>query len=110
MTKYFFALAIALFSLSASPAFATDFESAKTSGQVGERADGYIGAVASNPSAEILDLIDSINRQRREEYQKVAAKNGQSLDVVEKLAATKLKERLPGGQYYMDAGGSWKQK
>lgn len=110
MMKRLSATAFVFFCLIGSLAFAAGLDEAKASGQVGERADGYIGAVASNPSAEIIALVDSVNRQRKEKYQSIAVKNGQSLDVVEKLAASKLKERLSNGQFYMDAGGGWKKK
>lgn len=102
----------ALLSLAAVafPAYAIDFESAKAQGLVGERPDGYIGAVPSSPSAEVVSLVDSVNRQRKTIYQKTAAENGQTLPIAEKLAGEKLKARLGKGQYYLDAGGNWKQK
>lgn len=108
--KRIFALAALTLSLAAFPAFAIDLDSAKAQGLVGERADGYIGAVTSAPSAEVVSLIDSINRQRKTVYQQTAAGNGQTLSVVEKLAADKLKARLASGQFYMDGSGSWKKK
>lgn len=109
--KHKLAVLAMAFSLLAAPAFAISLDEARASGQVGERPDGYIGAVSSAPSADVIKLVDSTNRQRKAEYQKLAAQNGQSVTVIEKLSAEKLKnERLKPGQYYMDAGGGWKKK
>lgn len=96
--------------LVALPAYAASLDSAKAQGLVGERLDGYIGAVAASPSQDVRQLVDEINRARKAEYAKIAAKNGQPVSVVEKLAAKKLIERTGGGQYYMDGSGNWVRK
>lgn len=108
--KRMIALMTVTLSLAAMPAWAISLDDARSQGLVGERADGYIGAVTSAPSAEVVSLVDSVNRQRKVEYQKVAAQNGQTVAIVEKLAGDKLRARLGGGQFYMDASGSWKRK
>lgn len=108
--KRLFALVTVLLTVMAIPAFAASLDDAKAQGLVGERIDGYVGAVASNPSGEISSLVSSINAARKAEYAKIAAKNGQPVSVVEKLAAAKLIERLGAGQYYTDKGGNWIRK
>lgn len=104
------ALFTLLFSCLCMPAFAISLDDAKAKGLVGERLDGYIGAVSSSPDAETAALVNNINRKRKEEYQKIAAKNGQPLAVVEKLAAGKLIERVQSGMYHMTPAGSWAQR
>lgn len=53
-----------------SPAYALDLSSAKSSGLVGETQNGYIGAV--KPSAEVNQLVSSVNSKRRTHYQKIS--------------------------------------
>jgi uncharacterized protein len=108
--KRIFGLFAVLCTLIAMPAFAMSLDSAKNQGLVGERLDGYIGAVSSAPNAETLSLVATINSARKDEYEKIAKRNGQPVSVVEKLAAAKLIERLDNGQYYMDKGGNWNRK
>lgn len=108
--KRIFALVTVLLSIVAAPAFALSLDAAKAQGLVGERADGYIGSVSSNPSSDVVRLIGTINEARKAEYAKIAARNGQPVAVVEKLAAAKLIERLGGGQYYTNASGTWVKK
>jgi len=105
--KKLFALT-ALFTLLASAAFAMSLDEGRAKGLVGERLDGYLGTVSSNADAQAL--ADDINAKRKAAYKKVAAKNGQPISVVEKLAAKKLIEKVKSGQYYMDASGNWKKK
>lgn len=108
MIKRSLAIATLLMTTMVFPAFAASLDAAKAQGLVGERTDGYIGAVAGG--GEAASVVDEINRLRRQEYEKIAANNGQSISVVEKLAAQKLLSRVQPGQYYMDASGSWKKK
>lgn len=108
--KRIFALAAILFSAIAAPALALDLDGAKAQGLVGERPDGYVGAVSSNPSGEVATLVSSVNTARKQQYTSIATKNAQPLTVVEKLAAEKLIQRLGSGQYYMDKGGNWVKK
>ena len=108
--KRLFAFLTVLLTVMAVPAWAISLDDAKAQGLVGERLDGYIGAVASNPAPEVASLVSTINAARKSEYAKIAARNGQPVSVVEKLAAAKLIERTGGGQYYMDKSGNWKKK
>jgi len=108
--KRILALVTVLLSIMAVPAYAVSLDAAKAQGLVGERLDGYIGTVSSSPSGEVTSLVSSINTARKAEYAKIAAKNGQPVSVVEKLAAAKLIERLNSGQYFMDKSGNWVKK
>lgn len=96
--------------LIAAPAFALDFQSAKSQGLVGETISGYIAPVGST-SAEVSAVVADVNAKRKAEYQRISAGNGQPLNVVEKLAAEKIiEQRLGAGDYYQDASGAWKRK
>ena len=58
--------------LMAQPAYSVDLQTAKSKGLVGETQSGYLSAVKS-PSAETKALIESVNLQRKEKYQEIAA-------------------------------------
>jgi uncharacterized protein YdbL (DUF1318 family) len=94
--------------LAVLPVHAIDLQTAKDQGLVGETPGGYLEAVVS-PSPDIKALVDSINSQRREKYQEIAARNNTSLQAVELLAGKKAIEKSSPGSY-IKLGGSWKQK
>jgi len=104
-------LALVLASVLASaPARALDLDSAKAAGLVGERLDGYVGAVAKDASQEVRALVERINRGRRDAYAEIARKHGVEVKAVAAESGVKLVQRAPSGQYVMDATGRWKQK
>lgn len=90
-------------------AHALSLEEAKTKGWIGERRDGYVGAIDGAP-AEAAALVAQINDERRAVYTDVADKNGVPLPQVEALAGQKLINRATPGTYVMDAAGRWVQK
>ena len=102
--------AFAAAALLAYSAAAIDISQAKQQGLVGERTDGYLGAVQSSPGAEVEGLIESINRLRKAEYERIAKQNGQSVQVVESLAAQKALQQTRPGHYVMNASGEWVKK
>lgn len=104
MKKWLFVVA----ALAAFPAFALDLQSARTSGQVGEKRDGYVAPIAK--SADVSSLVAEVNAKRRAEYERISKENGQPVDVVGKLAAEQIISGLPAGAKYMDASGSWKTR
>lgn len=89
-------------------ASALTLDEAKAQGLVGERPTGYLGAVKSG--SEVNGLVDSINSQRRAEYERIAKQNGQSREAVEAVAAQKAYELTRPGYYLQGADGSWKTK
>jgi uncharacterized protein len=92
------------------PAAAIDLDAAKGKGLVGEKADGFLGIVSANPSAEVKALAGSVNAQRRAKYEEIARKNGTAVDAVAALAGQKLVDRAPAGQWVTDAAGNWHRK
>lgn len=108
MKNRFFTPILAAAMLFALPAFALDLQQARSQGLVGETLTGYVAAVKG--SADVDALVADINAQRRAEYGRIAAANGQSADVVGKLASEQIINGLPSGAYYKGADGSWKRR
>jgi hypothetical protein len=96
--------------LFAGPAFALSLNEAKAEGLVGEKIDGFVGTVVADPSAEVRELVEQVNRQRRQKYDEVAKQRGVPLDAVAKITGEKQLERTPAGQYVAGADGRWRQK
>lgn len=90
--------------------WALELGDAKQRGLVGERANGYIAAVSGNPDPAVSSLVNKINQARKEEYQRIAQKNGSPLSVVEKIAAKKAIEKTPAGQFVQRENGTWVKK
>ncbi len=105
------ALRTALFSilfLFATAAHAIDLDSAKRQGLVGERADGYLGIVVADPSAEVKTLVDEVNGKRRARYEQIASSNNIDLADVEARAGQKAIEKTASGGWVFQA--RWAQK
>ncbi len=101
-------LALLLTASFADSSWAIGLRDAKASGLVGERGDGYLGAVGA-ASAEVRQLIRSVNSKRKSFYQSTAAKTGASLASVESRAGVRAVEKTPKGQFIM-SGGRWVKK
>ena len=96
--------------LFAAPALALSLNEAKAQGLVGERVDGFVGIVVADPPAAVRELVEQVNRQRREKYGEVAEQRGVPLDAVAKITGEKQLERTPAGQYVAGADGQWRRK
>ena len=84
-SKLFYSL-MAVFALSiASSANALDLQTARAQGVIVEQPDGYVRVAIS--SAEAQKLAGEVNAGRKAEYEKISKANGQSVDVVAKVAA-----------------------
>jgi hypothetical protein len=100
--------AVILWTAVASSAFALSLAEAKTKGLVGEKSNGYLGAV--NPSnAEAQALIEDINQKRRKAYEDIAKRNGTSIQGVETLAGEKAMQNTKPGNFVEGPGG-WVKK
>lgn len=91
----------------AAPAYALDLDTAKDNGWVGERYTGYLGVVEAK--AGVKALVDEINAKRTERFKELAAKNGISLQEVEKIAGKKVIEKTRAG-HLIDLGNGWLAK
>ena len=90
------------------PAFALSLDEALAAGLVGEMPNGYVGIVRDGGG--VRALVDRVNAQRRQEYQRVAASAGAPLAAVEQRAGQQLIARLPAGHHYMTPAGAWARK
>jgi len=82
---------------------------AKQQGLVGERPDGLVAVVADATPA-VRALVEEVNAERMAEYREIAADTDSPLQAVQARAGRQIIERLPAGQYFMDAAGRWRQK
>jgi uncharacterized protein YdbL (DUF1318 family) len=89
-------------------AFALDLQTAKGQGLVGETLTGYLAPVQGGNN-EAAQLVQSINAQRKQEYEKIAQRNNTPLQAVEQLAGKQALEKTPAGQFIL-VGGGWKKK
>ncbi len=108
MKLKFLTIFAVLGALIAFPAFALDLHQARTSGMVGEKLDGYAAALKASP--EVNALVESVNTKRRQEYARISKQNGQTVDVVAKLAAVQIINGLEPGSPYQGADGNWKTR
>ncbi|MBL4629670.1 MAG: YdbL family protein [Paraglaciecola sp.] len=97
--------------LFSSLAFAMSLDDAKQQGLVGEKNNGYLGIVSlqKNVQNDTQSLVNDINAKRKAVYIKLAAKNGITLQQVEKLAADKAYKKTSSGHYLFRAG-KWVKK
>ncbi|NDF12412.1 MAG: DUF1318 domain-containing protein [Proteobacteria bacterium] len=105
--KRILALAILLTTF-AFPAFALDLHTARSSGLVGEKSDGYAAVIGNSSDAQAL--VNEVNGKRQQEYARISKQNGQPVDVVAKLAAVEIIKNLPAGSKYQGSDGSWKTR
>jgi uncharacterized protein YdbL (DUF1318 family) len=103
------ALVLALTLATAAHA-ASELDTAKAAGQVGERPDGYVGLVAADAPETVKQLVSSVNQGRREKYTEIATRNSAPVEAVAARAGAKLIERAAPGEYVMDAEGRWVRK
>ncbi|MGH6719740.1 MAG: YdbL family protein [Alphaproteobacteria bacterium] len=82
-------------------------DGAKAAGLVGERPDGLVGVVDPGAGADVVGLVDAVNRQRLAHYAEIAAANASTVEQVQAVAGAQLIERTPSGLYVMDASGRW---
>ncbi len=89
---------------------AADLAQAKRDGLLGERIDGFVGVVQADAPAEIRALAEEINAKRRQEYARIAEREGVSVQAVAQLAGEKLIARAGPGEWVVGADGRWRQK
>lgn len=86
--------------------WALDVDEVRSQGLAGEKANGYLGVIVDQP--QVVELVKSVNIQRRARYNELATKRGTSLENIEKLAGEKLIEKAKSHQYYyQNKHGHW---
>ncbi|MGB7654023.1 MAG: YdbL family protein [Novosphingobium sp.] len=90
---------------SANPAL----EAARSSGQVGEQTDGYLGFPAT-PSDEVRRTADTVNIKRRKIYVERAQANGSTVEDYAFTTSCQLIARTKVGEKYQAPDGSWRTR
>jgi len=108
VTNVFLALLISMMAMSV--AVASPLAQPKADGLIGEQANGYIGLVQQNVSADIKRLVNDVNAKRKAGYQRIAKKQGTSLAEVERVGGNTAIEKTLRGNYIRDASGTWRKK
>ena len=98
--------------MGSAPAAAQSFPlvaSARASGVVGERIDGYLG-FAAPPSRSLRSQVDAVNIRRRSLYISLARRRSVTPQDVGIAAACQLMQRVAVGEAYMLADGVWRRR
>lgn len=86
------------------------YQSARASGLVGEKADGYLGFVSA-PSPAIRALVEDINIKRKAAYSKESLANGATVEEMALRNGCRLiGERTVTGERYQTPNGTWKTR
>lgn len=111
--KYLMLKVCAIFMLSClclSPVFATSLQDAKAQGLVGESNDGYLGYVVKAVSPDIIELVKTVNAQRKAKFASTASNNGIDIAAVAKRFNQRAIEKTLTGNFYQDNTGRWQKK
>lgn len=103
-------LATSPLSFLARTALAQDLAQAKRDGLLGERIDGFLGVVRADAPGDVRALAEEINAKRRQEYARIAEREGVPVEAVAQLAGEKLIARAGPGEWVVGADGQWRQK
>ena len=84
----------------------------KVMGLIGERYDGYLGAVVPDVDDKIRGVIDTVNVQRRKKYESIAAQiSGASVADIEKQGGRAMMKRERSGFFIMsETEQGWRKK
>ena len=106
--KKLFAVMSVMITMAAAPVSALELQEARAQGAVGETQAGYVAKITGGE--DVATLVADVNLKRRAEYERISAENRQSVDVVAKIAASKIIAGLPQGAKYKDNKGKWAAK
>ena len=82
----------------------------RTSGHVGEQADGYLGLVDTAPG-DVRAQMEQVNIQRRAAYTTLASQRNATIEEVAAATACQLfATRVGPGQYYRLPDGVWRRR
>ncbi|WP_174293087.1 YdbL family protein [Sphingomonas bacterium] len=102
-------LAIAGIAVGASAQRDPSYAAARSSGEVGEQPDGYLGLVgAGTPSLHAL--VSDINIKRKAAYTRQASAAGATVEQLAFTSGCTLVEQTAPGEKYRAPGGVWKTR
>lgn len=83
----------------------------RSTGQVGEQSDGYLGIVGDAATPELRRQVQSVNIRRRSAYIQLADRRGvQVVAVAATMACELLATSVLPGQYYRLPDGAWRRR
>jgi uncharacterized protein YdbL (DUF1318 family) len=82
------------------------YETARSSGAIGEKPDGYLGYVTS-PSPAIKALVEDINIKRKAAYTRKAQETNSTVEQFAFTSGCNLIMRTSAGEKYQTPSGSW---
>lgn len=85
-------------------------DEAKSAGLVGEQNDGYLGLVEQDVPSEVRQLVERVNRERRQRYEQIASENDIAVRDVARLAYARAVEATRSGNFVQDDQGNWVRK
>lgn len=106
----FLILALATGAVAQTGAQKALIDTAKTTGVVGEKADGFLGLVKGDAPGDVIAAMQAINAGRQAVYRETAAKTGVTPEAAGQATALKLYARMPPGEYWQALGGNWTRK
>jgi uncharacterized protein YdbL (DUF1318 family) len=98
-----------LLALIAPSAGAQSLDDLRASGAIGERYDGYVVVRDAN-AAGANKVAKEVNAKRRALYEERAAAQGVKPADVGLVYAGQIMKQAPGGTWFQDANGNWRQK
>jgi uncharacterized protein YdbL (DUF1318 family) len=87
----------------------SELTSLETKGALGEGSNALV-TLRDSGNAQAKGVMTAENNDRMIIYRAIAAKNGSSVEEVQKVYAGRIREGLPSGAYFQNAEGSWGQK
>lgn len=102
-------LSVALLLAGAGAAYAQRdpaYAAARSTGQIGEKTDGYLGIVGAG-SAELRRLVEDLNIKRRALYTERAQASGATVEEYAMTSGCRLITQTVPGEKYQSADGSW---
>ena len=106
--KRLFAAILLVFAMQS--AWAIDIGDAKSQGLVGEANTGYLAAVKAPASADVRQLITTVNAKRKAQFERTAKKTGTTVPQVANRFYELAVQKTRPGHYYQDKNGRWQKK
>ena len=98
-----------LLGLAAPAAMAQTLDELRASGALGERYDGYV-AVRDGNAAGAQKVAKEVNTKRQSLYEQRAAAQGVKPEDIGRVYAEQIMQKAPGGTWFLDENGNWRQK
>ncbi len=90
-------------------AMAQTLDELRASGAIGERYDGFV-EVRDSSAAGAKSVAKEVNAKRRTLYEQRAASQGATPQDVGRVYASQIMRKAPGGTWFLDENGNWRQK